>query len=779
MNIDNRLDKLTKTWNEDSIREAVDEYLIGKSSLDSACIFHLDGWDVFREFGGAVADTVLRDFSAVLMSCMRGVDIVSRIGASTFFVFAPGCGKEAMQENIKAVSAAVDEKGILKNKNIVLKSGAALSCGGIKEYSELYKMAAAALALFKGEPRFIAEGEEYSLEDSLNILEIPTYKKDSGNVDADHVVDIVNSIYSGENLIMGINIALYKMCKYFNAEQIFIAERSLEEKKFEITYEWRTKERRIVNKNLDTMPLYVGMEVMRLFDRDYMFVCNSMDELSAKNSFLSERHKIRGTKSMMEHIVLESGTYIGYMCLCDQKSERVWTQREIQTFAAEAKIISSSVIQQRTMRYSRMVTDRDLLTNCWTLNKFCDEGEKRLRSDRESVAIVTVDIKNFKYINKHCGYEEGSRILVDISKSLKRMLSPKEALARIDADVFVMLLQYDGKENMMRRVEQMLQKLERVGASHDLGMPVTYMIGICRAEKYPDEDIDVLIDHSTIARKTIKSYHKSSYTFYNSYLDKKSKIENDVTNNMKQALQDEEFVVYYQPKIYLPLKKYVGFEALVRWIKPDGTMMTPDKFIPLFEENGFITEVDFYVIKKTCALIKNWIDNGYEIPRVSVNISRIHIKDPDFLDTLIKICDEYEVPHKYLELELTESAFLDDYDGILRVAEEAKRQGFYISMDDFGTGYSSLSMIKDLPLDIIKLDKGFFKNDMSSKEKVVIANIIRLAKDLGMEVISEGIETPEQAAFLSEVGCDYVQGYLFGKPAPVEEIGSYLYKKEG
>ncbi|WP_242824816.1 EAL domain-containing protein [Clostridium botulinum] len=197
----------------------------------------------------------------------------------------------------------------------------------------------------------------------------------------------------------------------------------------------------------------------------------------------------------------------------------------------------------------------------------------------------------------------------------------------------------------------------------------------------------------------------------------------------------------------------------------------PGKFIPLFEKNGFIVELDFYVYEEVFKVLRNWMDNKKRLLPISMNVSRAHINNDTFISRLITLIKQYGIPINLIELELTENIFLDNIKEVLSKITELKNLGFTFSMDDFGSGYSSLNLLKELPIDVLKLDKSFFPNNsVSSKEKIIVANIVKMAKDLNISVLSEGVETQNQVDFLTQIGCDMVQGYFFSKPIPIDEF---------
>ena len=235
-------------------------------------------------------------------------------------------------------------------------------------------------------------------------------------------------------------------------------------------------------------------------------------------------------------------------------------------------------------------------------------------------------------------------------------------------------------------------------------------------------------------------------------------------------MDNEEFLVYYQPKYDPQTNELKGAEALIRWESPEYGFKGPGAFIPIFEKNGFITEIDHYMLRHVASDQKRWLDAGYNCVPVSVNISRAHFIEDDLAEQIRDAVDAIGTPHELIELELTESAFFDDKNALVSTIERLKEYGFTVSMDDFGSGYSSLNSLKDIPLDVLKLDAEFFRGDADDERReIVVAEAIKLAKCLNMRTVAEGVEVKEQVDFLADQGCDMIQGYYFAKPLPCNE----------
>ena len=280
-----------------------------------------------------------------------------------------------------------------------------------------------------------------------------------------------------------------------------------------------------------------------------------------------------------------------------------------------------------------------------------------------------------------------------------------------------------------------------------------------------------LYNSAVIARKA--SADKASFlvSWFDTKMKEKMIWEQTVENEMEKALIERQFIMYLQPKFSTVTERLGGAEALVRWKRPETGLVPPGMFIPIFENNGFIMKLDDFMIGEVASVQAKWLSEGKRMFPISVNVSRAHFALGDLAEHICDIVDQYGVPHKYIELELTESAFFDDKDVLLDTLMKLKDEGFPLSMDDFGAGYSSLNTLKELPLDVVKLDAEFFRgNDNFDRAHVIVSETISLAKRLRMHIVAEGIETRDQVDFLAGENCDLIQGFYFAKPMPVEEF---------
>ncbi len=423
------------------------------------------------------------------------------------------------------------------------------------------------------------------------------------------------------------------------------------------------------------------------------------------------------------------------------------------------------------------VNDIDQLTGGRSKRRFFDDAKKILKkTSAEDWAVVLFDIDKFKYVNDRLGYEEGNRMLERLHKTVSDHIERDEVFARLSDDNFAMMIKNASDNELNSRISNIFAEFDRRNALF-VKYPVIFSAGVCRMNqcvsesKHGEIDVNTALDRCKIAKSTLKGTHYSSIAFYDGKIRDRALREKDYENIMPAALKNREFQCYLQPKYGLRTRSIEGAEALIRWNSPDFGFISPGDFIPISEKNGFVVELDFFILEEVCRTMRRWIDQGKKPVVVSVNQSRLHLNYDDYIWRLREIVDKYDIPYEYIELELTESVFTENAEKLLKIMHKLHEIGFKLSLDDFGSGYSSLNMLKDMPVDVVKIDKEFFSDTMNtSKGRAVITTVVDLAKNLDMDVISEGVETREQVEFLTEIHCAMVQGYYFAKPMPIPDF---------
>jgi len=413
--------------------------------------------------------------------------------------------------------------------------------------------------------------------------------------------------------------------------------------------------------------------------------------------------------------------------------------------------------------------------------KFEKLVRERLRdknTDPHAYTFISLDLVGFKLINDINGGGGGDATLTYMYNKLKKYLEPNDLMCRVDADIFNMLIKTKHIEVMENLLSKFTEDLNRFNENRKDKYYLRVKAGLYTI---PNGWISftTIRDRSNIARKIAKKKTSTDLFVYDIFNDAelhRQTKEREYENAMKQALENQEFKMFLQPKINIQTGKIAGAEALVRWISPTYGMIQPDAFIPMFERNGFITQIDLNQFKQACIFLRELMDKGKEPIHISVNLSRAHLFNPNFLEDFIAIREEYNIPAAYLEFEITESMAFEQLESMSILINKIHEAGFTCSIDDFGSGYSSLNALGDIPADVLKLDRAFFKIDPYKKvrNKRIIASIIALAKQLDMKVVAEGIETTSQAHFLHDVQCDIIQGFIYSRPLPLNEFKKFI-----
>ena len=426
---------------------------------------------------------------------------------------------------------------------------------------------------------------------------------------------------------------------------------------------------------------------------------------------------------------------------------------------------------------SRMLmSERDSVTGLYTKLKFYQKVRQMLTEVQgEKFAFVRIDIDRFKMINNFYGIKEGDKVLKSIAQELIRISTAFDNFlyARLENDVFACCLPYK-EENIELLINALQLNLKKVNKDYNIKVSC----GVYVINDY-NMDVSEMYDRAYLAAKNCKGKFVQNVAYYDESMIENMRQEQFIINEVNKALEEEQFAVYLQPKVNLVIGKPYGAEALVRWMHPERGMISPGEFIPIYERNGIIGRLDQYMWRSVCRLLRKWLDEGKNPDPISVNVSRVNIYNPHLVEIFNKLITEYQIPPHLLNLEITESAFMEDQALIMKTMHRLHELGFRIMMDDFGSGYSSLNILKDMEIDYLKIDMQFLQQDVefNGKGEKVLTSIVRMAKWLHLPAIVEGVETAEQVDFLKCIGCEYAQGFYFAKPMPVADYEKYIEKE--
>jgi len=437
------------------------------------------------------------------------------------------------------------------------------------------------------------------------------------------------------------------------------------------------------------------------------------------------------------------------------------------------------VFQDRAKKRLERIAYVDEVTGGNNWQKFKLEATEVLESKAvTSCAILTFDIDRFRFINEEYGHEKGDLVLKTVVKILKERMNKQETYARVSGDHFAILCLCDERDKITRRIKEFIRVLnvEREAIGIKERISCHFGIYIIEDKKGNLEKIREKANMARIAAKTADNHH---WFFYSDAFRKKIGDEKEIIDQMEDALENNQFEMYLQPKYNLHTNSYCGGEALVRWRHPQKGLISPGEFIPIFEQTGFIRKLDMFMLEEVCKVLKSWEAKKHPDISISVNISRKNLNQIDFIERVLSITNQYRIHRGQLEIELTESSIFEDVDRMIEIGQAFRNYGFKMSMDDFGSGYSSINLLGNLPLDVIKMDQGFFNSRINREQNhIVVESTIDMIKKLGMTVVAEGIETKEEVEMLRKLGCDIIQGYFFGKPMSVHEFEKQIFLKQ-
>jgi len=429
----------------------------------------------------------------------------------------------------------------------------------------------------------------------------------------------------------------------------------------------------------------------------------------------------------------------------------------------------SIISMVHSMQKTTKIIYTDMLTGGENWLSFIKKGTNLLKKNGRgkcSYAMLHFEMRKYRSFCTCFGVNKGEELIERFYNEIKKEINNKEAMAHQENAQFGLLLTYTDKSELEARI----QKIENTLRAVLPGMKVYFGVGVYLVQ-LGERDVEQLYNNAMIACEMLGEETENKTAFFDVEMNNQKLWERKVEDDMDRALANREFQVYLQPKISTSEEILGGAEALVRWIHPTEGFIPPNRFIPIFEKNGFILKLDDYMLEEIARVQAGWLAEGRKLVPISVNVSRAHFTREDLAEHICATVDKYQVPHNAIELELTESAFFDDKKVLLNTVQKLRAAGFPVSMDDFGAGYSSLNSLKELQIDVLKIDADFFRGaDVEERGLLIVSEVIDLAKKLNMKIVAEGIESREQVEFLTEQECDLIQGYFYAKPMPVAEF---------
>ncbi|MDN4607166.1 EAL domain-containing protein [Sporosarcina highlanderae] len=579
----------------------------------------------------------------------------------------------------------------------------------------------------------------------------------------------------------------------------------------------KTKELKRANENLleTTSKLIVSEALSNVINetsRDSMIILNKDGEILKVNPSGEKNLKYHDGELEGENIRIlftfkESRYYLDSILMSIQRYESIRgydsheeiyiTRKDGSTFLSEIQIgwkfiqdqtiiactIRDITEQKKSEALIKHMAYHDFLTGLANRRSFNETLINHLKNARESnqpVGVMFLDMDRFKYINDSLGHSIGDRVLQEVSVRLGSCVRDQDFLARVGGDEFNVILPNTDRESALEIADHILAALQQPLLVNDYELYITASIGLC-IFPYDGEDYNELIKRADVALFQAKEQGKNKYQVFHTGMNMQSYRSFIMQNDLRKAIERNEFELVYQPRVNVVTGKVESAEVLLRWHHPSWGSVSPNEFIPIAEQTGLIVKIGDWVLRTVCQQVKRWQENDYNLVRIAINFSARQFMQKDFLSNIERILEETGVAAHLLEIELTESALLENEDFVINALHRLREIGIMISIDDFGTGYSSLQYLSRLPINILKIDRSFVQGimDKSSENRSITTAVISLAKSLRLSVIAEGVETKQQLEFLGLHGCDEVQGYLFCKPVPQQRFEEMMLQGNG
>lgn len=782
-------DPLTKLYNKAATKSLIKNCLRtdSRETYDAFIIVDVDNFKQVNDtLGHLFGDSLLVELAQEMQDLFRSNDIIGRIGGDEFIVFLRGL-KQLSHIESKADDLCKIFKLLYSEDDGVKVSGSlgiALYPQDGDTFDELYRKADIALYTSKRSGKscyhFYKSGEEAVTESKP----VPRVERYSGGVDfvkgqSGFESDILGAAFelaeSGGDINDAINGLINKIGKHLNVGRITISEADESANVFRDTYCWNSKN---TDPPRNDSVRYTVKEMNKLcscFDKNLIFPFDDTDESGLKDNAFTAHLRSNKARCALVCGYFRGGSLIGTVAFQECSAHYLWSIEQAKALKELTRTVFSYLCRLRDFDKAKEIADYasnyDSLTGLMNFSCFSRQVKECVASalDGDRFIMFFSDFSNFSYINNKFGFEAGNNMLKSFAGALKYFSENIKYVCRIAADKFCAFGEYS--DGIISSFEGFLSRFSAneklAGGSTGFGISSSAFI----FDPISGMDFDSAYDNLNLALKYAKQSLVGKCAVYRKEMREELNRSVEISADAAKALLNNEFKVYFQPKVSIDNTEIVGAEALIRWIKPNGTVVSPDSFVPLLEKNGFIVKIDFFVYEQVCRYLRNRIDEGKPVVPISVNVSRIHLLTGNFVEKINEVVRKYSIDPGLIELELTESVFLANEDEAVRTIERLKACGFRMSIDDFGSGYSSLSMLKKMPVDVLKIDKSFLsENPAENKSGILLSSVIDMADKMNISIVCEGVETEEQVDFLRDSKCSTVQGFYFAKPVPAGDF---------
>lgn len=798
----NMRDSLTKLYKMDYARQLIEQYLStpGKNAGDyfaGLITIDMDDFGIINgRMGKSFGDEILKNIAEEIDGIFYTSDLLGRVGGDEFIIFMKDMRSvDDILLKVKELQEVISRTYVGEDAEFNCTAGVGISVypKDGRNFEELYSKAEKAMIHAKqnGRNNFeLYDDSNKAIYDGISMDEFRDKKtfEDDDNAqraaNSDSIVELAFKLMDeSKDTDSAINLLIRQLAKQLNLGGICIRTRIGSEFRTITRYQCSTIDDLEFDNTDMTYSIAQWNEMLNEYrTNDSLIAYDNVDDVD--NVTLRQILLSMGAQSYVGCAFYDKGEFLGNIDFVDFDSIRTWTSEELTNMRAVANVVSSYLLKMKAFEDASNTVERltgyDGVTGLLMYEKFLMlSGEYIENAPHGQYAILYLDISNFKVVNETYGYEIGDKILRSLAKDAARYKDFYVYGSRVFSDNLVFLVKI-GDANLEELTETFNVMIKQFGDRMQLeyiDSKLMLNVGVCMFEICGQPvPLKNIISNANVARKRTKLPDMPRIIFYQDEMGDRLKTAVAYAADMESAFKNHEFIVYLQPKVSLKTGQIDGAEALIRWKKQDGRMIFPNDFIPVFEKNKSITLLDYYVYDEICKYLRNRIDAGKRVVRISVNVSRVHLFSIDELVGYIKsLINKYKLPPELLEFELTETVFTDKVDDTIQLMSKLRELGVLISMDDFGSGYSSLNVLTKLPLDVLKLDKEFLNDfDNDPDEKIIIPSVIEMAKKLNLSVVCEGVETGEQVEFLTDVGCDYAQGYYYSKPIPQDQFNELL-----
>ena len=784
-------DPLTHLYNLAAGRELIDQYLCHKTPYASCGLMVID-LDYFKTindlYGHLFGNTVLMDFSALLSALFSHDDILVRAGGDEFVVFLKNVSRTALMKKAMYLVNAVPKLAYSDaDLSLSCSVGVCFLPENISGYSYEQLFENADWALYRAKEK---GKNRYEFCDHLKRFSLspgdPASHPLSGAIDARYLHnDVIATAFELFEKTANFELALNKLLNIigirFHLDRITVVHTRVKEKQAGRSYQWTALD---TPKVLESPSSFTREDFLTLFNSydEYGTTVLQHDYLSMYSQSAQELLVQGNAKTVLYAAMYCEGQYTGAISyvVCSQK--RYWSKQQRSQLSEITRIISAHLAKSIALNAATTsylsCPDCDSLTGLISFPRFREEVEQLIVGQRAlSHVMVYSDFVDFKYFNRKYGYSTGDQVLKEYCNYVIANNKYTESVyfTRVVADQFILFTPCDSVERLQAFIESCNHNFtHRLRQQYPLA-PLNIRTGI-----YPVQEncsgASAAIDAANYARRQVTQPELRTTVVFDQQLEQNAAMQQELANSMEHAMASRQFKVYMQPKVSLTDFSVIGAEALVRWEREDGTLLPPERFIPLFEQNGMILELDFYVFRHVAAFLAKNNDLGRTQYPISINASILHAAEPDAAARYVSILKEYNVDPSLTEIELTETGAAENYGKVRQLFSDLQKARLRTSLDDFGSGYSLLNTVMNIPVHSIKLDRKFVHYCKDSEKGILIlTQLIDLLKRLGHNVVCEGIETEEQMLLLKNIGCPQAQGDWFAKPMPLEEYEAFVY----